>query len=1008
MTRLALAAFVGLLVLSAGAPFARSEASNPALPFDPRHNGDPVRSETKWSDDNAKPDTQVLHNLTSGWNLIVLDVTPEDRTPESVFWHLDPGGSDRVQYVWSYDSVKKKGVYWRNPKPGQGVESPPGVAGLARLAPGVGYWVLLGPDPKASLTVSGRRDLGGPVTYHPGWNLVGFGGATPTEPPIDLDTLFAPGADASTRGVSRVSSVMSPGSEVAAVWTPGAASAKPGEGAGNAIPDSVGKTVLSEVEPGRGYWVQVSDGPLLTLAPCLSVSASGSEAKPGEPVIIKIEEGSDHAQLLLRNSGTGILSWRARVDRDTATWVTITPQDGRIVRETAAVNIKFNRGAAGHGLLEKQFTLVSGDGNPRMVRVQAEVPDLAGDYAGRASMKEVNGKAIDMPSVDLFISLERAADGTLRGVISKAGSLSMPNVDVPLAGADVPGTSSFILAGAYRLRARNRDAYDVNEFNPLPNELLRELSFVGKRCGDGSLDGELTDVLHGVLHKTPITIKGHFKFPRLALAPTHCPKLVAEWTEREGVFGAAEKRLFPLEIPAERRVLCGPVRVEVVLDHPDPSVLDITLIGYNGKRVMLLKEGSGVSSPQIGDWKASWPNESTPVDVRNALKKTWSNQVVERPDDTTKWQLEVTDHSKVPLPKPARMKSIRVEFQGPTVLALRGTILGADGKPQGNADVFLSGGSPPVRTKADGRFAFDRLSTNLYKLKARAAGSGEAEYDIFLEETKNDLKVTLPAANVPAGEADGVGRPEARRLPGIPESLAGGMIVGLVASPPETRVAWARDAKGTWSFSSTGKDTGYRVAEAAPGESVDLGHGRVVTPGLGWAGGGVIPGRYGPGQVTLNASMVDAANFDNHRVGDPLKDGVTFPATQPNSPEAQGDTDVVLVRGVPVDAFPGRGNGKISLNLLGPDGKGDGHYAAAGGPNDRLGPPRLRLVSSVGSWICSQDHSEFGGMSFGGPMGNGDRQTGFGLVVGGHPMPLGWGHARQDGGACNGRPPQLR
>jgi len=101
-------------------------------------------------------------DLFSGWNLISLDVVPENNTPSSVFAEIISAG--KLIYVSGYQN--QQGVFF-DPN------GLPFLNTLQNMNPGEGYWVRLNDD--ATLIVHGTTiSPGFQINLLSGWSLVGY------------------------------------------------------------------------------------------------------------------------------------------------------------------------------------------------------------------------------------------------------------------------------------------------------------------------------------------------------------------------------------------------------------------------------------------------------------------------------------------------------------------------------------------------------------------------------------------------------------------------------------------------------------------------------------------------------------------------------------------------------------------------------------------------------------------------------------------------------------------
>jgi hypothetical protein len=158
--------------------------------------------------------------MGQGWNLISLPVVPGDNTLQSVLASV----WDNVNSVWAYD-----------PNPGWQryvVNGPSFLNDLANMEQGKGYWVDM--DSTVTLTITGETITNTSVALKQGWNLVGYN----YQEVRDRDTALA-----SIAGFCN--SIWNYDSETGQ-WL------RYVEGA----PDFLNN--LNELEPGRGYWIDVS------------------------------------------------------------------------------------------------------------------------------------------------------------------------------------------------------------------------------------------------------------------------------------------------------------------------------------------------------------------------------------------------------------------------------------------------------------------------------------------------------------------------------------------------------------------------------------------------------------------------------------------------------------------------------------------------------------------------------------------------------------------------------
>lgn len=160
-------------------------------------------------------------DLFSGWNLISLDVVPENDTPSSVFAELI--SADKLIYVSGYQN--QQGVFF-DP---YGL---PFLNTLQNMNPGEGYWVRLNDD--ATLIVHGPPiSPGYQINLLSGWNLVGYWMPYTQQPADAFASLINAGALDIVSGFEQTGKFFDP----------------------NGPPFL---NTLTEIKNGFGYWVRLN------------------------------------------------------------------------------------------------------------------------------------------------------------------------------------------------------------------------------------------------------------------------------------------------------------------------------------------------------------------------------------------------------------------------------------------------------------------------------------------------------------------------------------------------------------------------------------------------------------------------------------------------------------------------------------------------------------------------------------------------------------------------------
>lgn len=988
---------------------------------------------------------QWIRGLREGWNLVSFSVLPEDRTPGSVLIELRSGGepvalTDRVESLWTYDTQTAAWLSWL---PGGQFNNMPGF-GIAEVEYGKAYWLKM-KSGGADLRVAGSRPADGRLTLYEGWNLVAFDGGEPDgEFLASIEAVFGGAIDLAEPENSRIQSVYFlsniPG-EPPSVWDPfndrpegdAALNLPPGNEPGQPNEDT-----LLTLARGAGYWVRVAPGDPVELIPLLQTRLLGDsnlapDSFPGPEDIdldgdgvldradwthpeeesasiqdtIFIPKEANEREILVRNAGDGILYWEAEVDPAAASWLSIEPTQGRLLNTPQRISVKADRGRRTGPAELTGIIRVTSTGGARTVNVNAAIAGLEGTYEGMAQIRHVDGKQIDNPSIQLQLSLDTAPDGTLRGAIFSEGSISIP-FDVPLAGDEYrPGTSDFVFNGAYALPGSGRDAYDINDPNPLPNDLQREFHFRGTRVDENAIAGELLDTIHGILER-PVKLRGPFRLTRV----DHDPKNLREafrWDPVGGPFGTETKR-YPIAV--EDRVYVESLSVGVDIEHPDASQLSVWLEAPAQGNEPPIRVQLHANAPGV-NLTATWPDTRFPAGGPGALDafKGIIGQGT--------WILEVTDSQDGPGGS-QRLRGVSLDIEGPNVFTLGGQVIHADtGNPVPNAMVAVMGGTHTRYRIAgdDGRFEFDYLTPNLYKVTASKYGyripPAMEPVSVFLSGRPEETHVLiLPLARTDPGGSFKLQFSPRLGYEGTP--VRAWITPDLAISGEERyRFELLRRDPATGEFDP---EPAVREYAGTPG-SVEFVHGdfgplpaglyyptyRVLASNgdelfvivdsrpiailphphntqsgedgrpafrfagmVGGAGGGAVPGTYNASEppitnLELNEGMVDASTFDNNRLAD---DG-PFPA-------AGVDTDVRQVAPVPRADISVNGVGRISYALF--EGQGGGDLTEL--PCSEIEGQTwkcYRFTASIGS--------RFAGFSSGGA---------FSMAGGGRPFPPGW------------------
>jgi len=560
-------------------------------------------------------------------------------------------------------------------------------------------------------------------------------------------------------------------------------------------------------------------------------------------------------------------------------------------------------------------------------------------------MTRVDGKEMQLPSLDFQITLDRAGDGTIRGIVNSEDSLSVP-MDVPMAGDNYRSNSSdFTITGGYFMPGSGRENFDINDLNPLPGDLRREIRLNGLRTSENILSGQVQDTLHGILDQ-PVIVEGEFVLERTSLEPMGREGSTANWDPVGGTFGTETKR-FPVNIPT--RTLVEEVRVTLDLIHPRTSDIEIWLEGpASGKggvpvRVQLFDGEPGI------DLETVFPDETFPSGGADAL------DAFDGIIGQGMWFLEITDSVDGPGGS-QRLLSFELQVFGPTVFSVQGVVQDDQGAPIEGAVVTLTGGVlvPYTETGADGSFFFDALTPNLYRATANKFGyesfNGEGQSAFYLDGVINGLTLRLkrqmpsqPQLLFSPKEAVG---PTDLRLSYVTNSGSpptsysfqilrydfhtGEPIGGIQRiDGPNSEVTFQGLQLGAYDitvFPNNAPAIAFPQAVVVkPTQALQTPSGGPVfrIAGSFGIGGGVVPGVYTPpnanasfpavSNVVLNENMVDATTFDNDRIAG---DGAFPVDSNSTDPLVQVDTDTRLLGPIPPTHLSVQGVGRISYSLL--------------------------------------------------------------------------------------------
>lgn len=355
--------------------------------------------------------------LSPGWNLISLQLEPDNTDPAAVLGSLISNG--RFQAIWAYDPVTGTWSTYQH-QSNNLLNTFTGVA-LTAIHAYKGYWIQV--TDYTEVEVSGQISSS-PIDLGTGWNLVGFSGYFLQDiDEQDIDSVFS-------NEISKIDEV----------W-------KFESGSGKFLVYDLNnelKRDFVKLEPGKGYWVKAKES--FTLAPKLGLNLEGDiDVPPLSTIDRPFPQSEDddlngdgyyntpefgapdgHGQdtisfrtalttsyLTITNRGEGTLNWEARED---IPWLFLDQNCGITTTETDSICATVNRDGLTPGLYTGTLDLIA-QGQQNTVLVKMIVPEIDGDYEGRAVVNYVNGNPADIASVDLSLSLFRDQEGFLRGIV---------------------------------------------------------------------------------------------------------------------------------------------------------------------------------------------------------------------------------------------------------------------------------------------------------------------------------------------------------------------------------------------------------------------------------------------------------------------------------------------------------------------------------------------------------------------------------------------------------------
>ncbi len=719
--------------------------------------------------DAQQPSTTQVIDLNPGWNLISIQVGGAITPAAFKSGALDIPAT--LIEIWGYAPTGDPLLpgHWNTYQPTQ-----PGFPNdLATMQPGRGYWVNVGVFCKATLT--GATWDGDLVLQH-GWNLIGFPGLVRAASEAqDLSSIFG-----------------SNFARIPQIYTFDSSSAQRFVGY-----DTTAIPMLKElvtVNPGRGYWVYALEPLTLQSQPFVALIgdadasplqsqelfsaqdprwhganpakyantlvryAAGGDADydlnnngiidtPTTQDTIRFEVGVDRKAISIGNTGISTFGWAVI---NSVPWLFTAPSNpndpsntnrarttsGTISSETDTVTLYVDRTGLRPGKVTGQtFTIYTGS-TIHTVSVILDVPTASGDWKGYASAAKVNGKAIGLGKIDLFVNLfmnsEQASETGFRAVLNRDLALLFPR-DVFMNGVFYSG-NDFSFTTNFQMNPGDRNAppYDtftntpandergdkdsnangkLDVMNPFPFAVQREITLLGRMVNPDRMEGTYVEAIGNMLPAgQKIFIDGTFQLDRQTTSPTK--RSIFNQTNNNNplapVGGSSGNPWRDRTITVGDSVNIQNITVTLNLDFTSLGAT-VTLIGPNGQTVLLHPSGTALAGTTVftvsdfnnlngaGNWtlRIGW-------DPSTGERGTWAN-----------WSLNIA---------------------GLATYTASGIVVDNVSAPIAGAHVVLAGSNviKQTDTAADGTFAFTNLTESSYSVSISKSGYNSSTTSFFL------------------------------------------------------------------------------------------------------------------------------------------------------------------------------------------------------------------------------------------------------------------------------------
>ena len=437
---------------------------------------------------------------------------------------------------------------------------------------------------------------------------------------------------------------------------------------------------------------------------------------------LKFDIGVDRKVITVGNNGTGLANWI--VDNSVPWLFTAAPNaksypnnagrpksaSGVVSADRDSVTLYADTTGLLPGPQTGQITVRVGN-IVRTITVKLDVPTSSGDWKGYATTQRVNGKTIPIGSVDMGINLFMLSNNTsesrFRAVLNKDTSLLFPR-DVFMDGVFYSG-NQFSLTTNFEMPAGDRNAppfdtfpakratgaavpamqpradYDadgngkLNAENPFSFPIRREITLLGRRLSPNRMEGNYVESITGVLPSgQPIFVEGTFFLDRQTLEPTKRSIFNQTTTGNPISIGGSTGPYYrETTINVSSAVSIASITLTLNLTFPDPTKLTISLIGPNGKTVVIHNRG------------ATLPASIVLADYNNLL-------------GNGPWKLRV---EWIPTGERGTFTSWGLDIQGLATYSIVGKIVGdtngdSVNEPLPGAHLVLSGSNLIVQTDA--------------------------------------------------------------------------------------------------------------------------------------------------------------------------------------------------------------------------------------------------------------------------------------------------------------------